>query len=199
MMPMNFDKWRHYIKARLLEVAGYREHALSEYHAAFQIDPDFRRAANALAWRYATAEKFPEAIRYFREALRLQAGDADANFNLGFVCAKNRQPREAIEAFQSATGLRPGFDRAWYGMGMACAALGKHREAMEAFNKAALLQPMSGSVWYQFGMACHHAREPERLREVIHHLNRFDPLMAKRLSQETGTTDLAHLVKDLVV
>ena len=70
---------------------------------------------------------------------------------------------------------------------------------MEAFNKAALLQPMSGPVWYQLGMACHHALDPERLREVIHHLNRFDPLMTKRLILETGTADLAHLVKDVVV
>ena len=31
------------------------------------------------------------------------------------------------------------------------------------------------------------------------HLNRFDPRMARRLILETGTTDLAYLVKDLVV
>ena len=198
MMPMNFDKWRHYARARLLELMGKRESALSEYHAAFRLDPDFRWAANALAWRYASVERYPEAIQHFKEALRLRAGDADAHYNLAFVYAKNRQPREAIENFRAATGLKAGFDRAWYGMGLAHATLGEHREAMEAFGKAALLQPMGGPVWYQLGMACHHAREPERLREVIHHLNRFDPLMAKRLILETGTTDLAHLVKDLV-
>ena len=40
---------------------------------------------------------------------------------------------------------------------------------------------------------------PDRLHQVIHHVNRFDPRMARRLILDTGTTDLAYLVKDLVV
>jgi hypothetical protein len=70
---------------------------------------------------------------------------------------------------------------------------------MEAFERAARLQPMSAPVWYQLGMATYLAREPDRLHQVIHHLNRFDPRMARRLILETESTDLAYLVKDLVV
>ena len=88
---------------------------------------------------------------------------------------------------------------AWYGMGLAHATLSEHRDAMAAFDKAASLQPMSAPAWYQLGMASYHACELERLHQVIHHLNRFDPRMAKRLILETGTSDLAYLVKDLVV
>jgi cytochrome c-type biogenesis protein CcmH/NrfG len=104
-----------------------------------------------------------------------------------------------VESFRSAVALTPRFDRAWYGLGLAQAALGEHGAAMDAFEHAARLQPMSAPVWYQLGMACHHAREPERLRGVIEHVNRFDPRMARRLIQETGSSDLAYLVKDLVV
>jgi tetratricopeptide (TPR) repeat protein len=196
---MDFDKWRHYIRARLLEMLGMRERALAEYQLALRCDPDFRWAANALAWRYASAEHCAEAIQYFREVLRLKAGDATAHYNLGFVYAKNRQPKEAIENFRAAVALRPGLDMAWYGMGLAHATADEHREAMEAFDKAARLQPMSTPVWYQLGMASYHAREPDRLHQVIHHLSRFDPRMARRLILETGSTDLAYLVKDLVV
>ena len=196
---MNFDKWHHYIRARLLEIFGMHERALAEYHAVLRLDPDFRWAANALAWRYASVERYAEAIRYFGEALRLNAKDAIAHYNLGFVYAKNRQSREAIERFRAAVDLRSGLDMAWYGMGLAHAALGEHREAMVAFDKAARLQPMSAPVWYQLGMASYHAHEPDRLHQVIHHLNRFDPRMARRLILETESTDLAYLVKDLVV
>jgi len=84
-------------------------------------------------------------------------------------------------------------------MGLAHATAGEHLEAMEALDKAARLQPMSAPVWYQLGMASYHAREPDRLHQVIHHLNRFDPRMARRLILETESTDLAYLVKDLVV
>jgi tetratricopeptide (TPR) repeat protein len=196
---MNFDRWRHYIRARLFELLGNHKGALAEYHAAFRIDPGFRWAANALAWRYASAERYTEAIRYFSEALLLNARDATAHYNLGFVYAKNHQPREAIEHFRSAVDLRAGLDMAWYGMGLAHATLSEHREAMDAFDRAARLQPMSAPAWYQLGMACYHAREPDRLHQVIHHVNRFDPRIAKRLILETQSTDLAYLVRDLVV
>ena len=99
----------------------------------------------------------------------------------------------------AATGLNPNHDLAWYGMGLAQATLGDHAAARDAFEHAARLQPMGSPSWYQLGMACHHARDPKRLREVILHLNRFDPKMARRLIVETGTADLAYLVKDLVV
>jgi len=109
---MNFDKWRHYLRARMFELLGNPEGALTEYHKAFRLDRGFRKAANALAWRYSSAERYTEAIRYFGEALRLKAGDAAAHYNLGFVYAKNRQPKEAIESFRAAVALRPGLDMA---------------------------------------------------------------------------------------
>lgn len=196
---MNFDKWRHYLRARLLELVGRREDALKEYHEAFRHDPGFRKAALAIAWRYSSSKRYGEAIRYFGEALRLAPGDVNTHYNLGFAYAENRQPREAVASFRSAVELKAGFDLAWYGMGLAHATLGEHRQAMEAFEKAARLQPMSGPVWYQLGMASHHANDPDRLHQVIHHVNRFDPKMARRLINETGSTDLAYLVKDLVV
>jgi tetratricopeptide (TPR) repeat protein len=199
MTLMNFEKWRYYIRARTLEMLGMRERALADYLESFKLDPDFRKAANALGFGYAAAGRHTEAIRYFSEALRLKSKDAVAHYNLAFVLAKNQQPREAIVHFRSAVELRAGLDMAWYGMGLAHATLGEHREAMESFERAARLQPMSAPVWYQLGMACYHAHDLDRLHQVIHHLNRFDPRMAKRLILDTGTTDLAYLVRDLVV
>jgi hypothetical protein len=37
------------------------------------------------------------------------------------------------------------------------------------------------------------------LRAAIRHLHRFDPRSARRLILDTGTADLAYLVKDLEV
>jgi tetratricopeptide (TPR) repeat protein len=199
MTAMSFDKWRSYVRARVLEIVGDHAGALAAYHEAFRLDPAFRKAAVALGWRYAAAGRPAEAIRYFNEALRIDGADAVIQYNLGFVYAQNRQPREAIEAFRAAVGLRPGLDPAWYGMGLAHATLGEHGEAMAAFEKAARLQPMSAPVWYQLGMASYHAHDADRLHQVIHHVNRFDPRMARRLIVETQSTDLAYLVKDLVI
>ena len=196
---MSFDKWRHYCRARWLEIFKRYDDAIGEYQLALRADPGFRKAANALAFRCAQAGRNAEAIRYFEEVLRLTPGDADTLFNLGYVHGKVGDQRKAIETFRATVALNPMHDRAWYGMGLAHAALGEHRDAMEALERAAKMQPMGSPLWYQLGMAAHHAHEPERVRAVIRHLNRFDPRAARRLILETGTTDLAHLVKDLVV
>ena len=58
---------------------------------------------------------------------------------------------------------------------------------------------MNPHAWYALGMAHHATRNPERLKRVIVHLVRFDPRMARRLIVESGSSDLAYLVKDLMV
>jgi tetratricopeptide (TPR) repeat protein len=192
-------KWRHYASARLLELARQPDAAMREYEAALRVDPGFRKAANALAWRHAQAGRDAEAIRYFEHVARLAPRDYEAHFNLGYLYARRNEHRKAVESFRASTGLNVKFDRSWYGMGLSRAALGEHGEAVAALQQAANLQPMASPVWYQLGMACHHAHEPEQLRVAIKHLNRFDPRTARRLILDTGTADLAHLVQDLEV
>ena len=196
---MNWDKWRHYIRARALEMVGQHQLAMAGYRDALAADPSFRRAANALAYRAGLSGHTEEAIDAFERVLRIDGRDPVAHFNLAFVYAKAGQQRKAIERFRSAVGLSAKLDRAWYGLGLAHAGLGEHREAMEAFEQAAVLQPMAAPIWYQYGMACHHAHEPERVRKVIMHLNRFDPKTTRRLIVDAERADLAHLVEDMVV
>jgi tetratricopeptide (TPR) repeat protein len=194
---MNLDKWRYYARGRLFELLRRPEEGMAEYRRALESDPGFRRAANALAYRAALTGHGAEAIESFERVLRIDARDPIAHFNLAFVYSKAGQQRKAIERFRSALDLSAKLDRAWYGLGLAHATLGEHREAMEAFEQAAALQPMAAPIWYQYGMACHHAHEPERVRKVIMHLNRFDPKTTRRLIIDAERADLAHLMQDM--
>src|SRR5688572_16572663 len=91
MALMNVDKWRHYARARLLELLRNSEGAMAAYREALAADPEFRRAANALAYRCAQAGRNAEAIECFERVLRLGARDAAAHFNLAFVYARSGQ------------------------------------------------------------------------------------------------------------
>lgn len=196
---MKLEPWCHYVRARFFQLVRRPEWALEEYRAALAFNPRLVKGWTSIAYIHATQGRFDEAERHFLEALRIAPRDAEMQFNLGYVRNELKQHARAIEAFREAVKLKPGLDRAWYGMGLAHAALGDHKSAVEAFDRAAHLQPMAAPIWYQLGMACHHADEPERVHAVIRHVNRFDPRTARRLIVETGTTDLAYLVKDLVV
>lgn len=196
---MDFGKWRHYLAARLLEIVGSNAAAAAEYRRAMDRDSGFYAAAVALAYRCAADGRDGEAVEYCRQALKLRPSDCDNRYNLAFLLSRRNQNPEAIEHFAATVALNAKHDMAWYGMGLARAALGDHGGAAEALERAARLQPMGSPVWYQLAMACHHAGNPARVREVIIHMNRFDPKMARRLILDTGTTDLDYLVKDLVV
>jgi tetratricopeptide (TPR) repeat protein len=193
------EHWRYYLHGRLLELFGLKPQAIAAYREATVVKPDFRRPTNRIAYLLASQERYAEAEPYFQAVLRTDPGNAAAHFNLGYTFDKRGQFEKAIEAFREATRLNPKIDRAWYGMGLSHAALGQHEEAAKALHEAATLQPMNPHAWYQLGMAYHMLHRPEKVDEVVMHLLRFDPRMTRRLILDSERSDLAHLVKDLVV
>jgi tetratricopeptide (TPR) repeat protein len=193
------EHWQYYLRGRLLELFGLKAQAIAAYSAATRVKADFLRPANHIAYLLAEDERFAEAEPYFQAVLRADPGNAVAHFNLGFTLDKRGQFEKAIHEFREATRLNSKIDRAWYGLGLAHAKLGQHREAAEALEQAATLQPMNHHAWYQFGMALHATGNTERFEQVVIHLLRFDPKATRRLIQDSGRSDLAHLVAHLVV
>jgi tetratricopeptide (TPR) repeat protein len=193
------EHWRYYIHGRLLETFGRARNAIDAYQAALRLKRDFHRCSNRIAYLLAGLERYAEAEPYFQAVLRADPGNAVAHFNLGYTLDKRRQLEKAIHEFREATRLGPKIDRAWYGLGLAHAQLGQHREAAAALEQAATLQPMNHHAWYQLGMALHVTGNTARFEQVVMHLLRFDPKATRRLIQDTGRSDLAHLVQHLVV
>lgn len=191
---MNFAHWRHYARGWVYHFFGREETALAAYEAAFRINPQDVRSARHLAAIAANRLNFPVAEKWFEVALALAPGDGVSWFNLGFVRERAGKPKEAIAAFGEATRLVPTQDRAWYGKGLAHARLGQHDEAAKALEKATELQPMNGEGLYQLGMAYHHANRPGDVRRVVVQLLEFEPRWAMKLTQDTGRSDLVHLI-----
>lgn len=196
---MNFEKWQHYLRARFFQFMNREDAALDEYRRTLAAAPEFTRAAVSIAFIHAGRNDFAQAAQAFREVLRMEPGNADMLFNLGYACDKQGELDEAIHSFEAAVKLNPQFDRAWYGLGICFARQGKHAEAAKALHEAATLQPMNPHAWYALGMAHHHLNDPARVEEIVKHLHRFDPVMTRHLIQDTGRSDLAYFVADLVV
>jgi len=196
---MNFEKWRHLLRARMFQFFDRHDDALAEYRAVLATAPGHLRAATAIAFIHAGRDDFAHAAQAFREALRIAPEHADLLFNLGYCCNKQGELDEAIRAFESAVARNPQHDRAWYGLGICRARQGDHAAATKALHQAATLQPMNPHAWYALGMAHYHLNQPERVEEIIRHLHRFDPLMTRHLIQDAQRPDLMHLVQDLAV
>jgi tetratricopeptide (TPR) repeat protein len=194
---MNLEAWRHRLRARLYELLRRPDQAIAAYRTALGLDPTSAQATRALAFLLTAHGHYAEAEPYFRAAVRLEPQRAATWFNLGFLYDQQREPAKAIEAFHAALQVNPGLDRAWYGMGLCQAALGQHAAAVKSFEQAGQLQPMNPHAWYHLGLAQHALQHPDKVKEVIEYLHRFDPKMTRQLIHDTGRSDLAHLVADL--
>lgn len=189
---MNFDQWRHSVRAWLFHFFGKNDLAFDEYVVAFRQMPSAAVARN-LGFIATQQNRLSEGTHWFGEATKLDPASAETWFNLGFTRERNGQRHEAINAFSEAVRLNPNLDRAWHGMGLAHAALGNHQEAANAFEETVKLQPMHGEAWQHLGMAHHHANNLDRAAQVIAKLKTFEPKRANQLLRDTGRTDLAHL------
>lgn len=196
---MNFEPYRHYYRGCFFEKFRRPQKAIEAYQLALRHEPKFLKAASCIAHLYASLNQFEHAERYFLEAMRMNPADGDLQFNLGFIYERQGKHEDAIRTFREAVRLKPKIDRAWYGMGLAYAALGQHDEAANALEEASKLQPMTADIWYALGMACHHIHAPDRVKEIVMHLHRIDPLACRRLVRDAERADLLYLVKDLAV
>ena len=194
---MQLDYWRRYLRARTYELLRRPDAALAEYREIAATAPGNARVLSAMGYRHAMRKEWTDAARCLTSALAVAPRDAVVWFNLGYVEESRGEYEAAAAAFSKAVELKPALDRAWYGLGMCHARLGRHAAAVQALTEAATLQPMNGIAWYALGMAHHANRAPEKVDEVVKHLFRFDPVMTRRLIQDSGRSDLSHLVRDL--
>jgi protein O-mannosyl-transferase len=94
-----------------------------------------------------------EAIRHYREAIRIFPGFVEAHTNLGVALAQSGHVEEGIAEHRRALELDPSDPDAYNNLG--AAYYGAHRldEAIEAFGRAVRLAPDHADATYNLGTA----------------------------------------------
>ena len=113
---------------------------------------------NNVAWyslglAYEKMGRHREAIKAYREALRLKHDDIETWYNLGVAYGKMGHMREAVQAFREVVRLKPDLAEAWYNLGNAYGEMGRHRDAVEACREALRLKTDYAEAWYNLGVS----------------------------------------------
>jgi len=131
-------------QARLCEERSGEE-GLAACRSAIALGLGPERAAvvrQLLALRLASLERWEELAAAYREAVRLDPNDAEANWRLGstllFALGK---PEEALFPLLEAVRLATAEPQPRLALGAALNALGRHGEAVAAFEAALHLDP----------------------------------------------------------
>ena len=79
-------------------------------------------------------QKDREAIKAFKESVKLNPNVAEAHYGLGFSNFRLGRFRDAADAFKKATTLDPGMAKAHYGLSLAYQELGMTQQLIEEYR-----------------------------------------------------------------
>jgi tetratricopeptide (TPR) repeat protein len=95
-----------------------------------------------------------DALKAFKEAVRVEANHTQANLNIAFISIRFRDYAQAEKSLQIALKdkKQKGNIEAWLALGVAQRGLKKFKEAEKAYNQAAKLQSKDPRPWYNLGI-----------------------------------------------
>ena len=84
-----------------------------------------------------------EAIKAFKESIKLNPDDAEAQYGLGFANFRMGRFRDAADAFKKATVLLPRMAKAHYGLSLAYQELGMDKQLIDEYR---ILQTLDSTL-----------------------------------------------------
>ncbi len=174
------------LQAKALLVLGLRSKAHVLFQDILEIQPDDVLALNSLGFEALNDRRLVQSLGFFERALVQTPANANAHFNVGFVCEELGRSQDAEIAFRAAIAIDEKMDRAWYGLGLALVRQQRFAESLVAFERNTQLQSMSPYAWYQMARVHMEMQEPEKALQVMRHLKGFEPKVAAQLERETG-------------
>lgn len=177
--------WLH-LQAKALLVLGLTNKAHAVFQEILEIQPMDVLALNSLGYKELNDRHLVQALGFFERALAQTPSNANAHFNVAFVCEELGRSQEAEHAFRAAIQIDEKMDRAWYGLGLALVRQQRLEESLVAFKRNTELQSMSPYAWYQIARVHMELDQPDEALAVMQHLNGFEPKVAAQLERETG-------------
>jgi Flp pilus assembly protein TadD len=161
----------HEMSAEVLSMQGKPTEALDEYRKALSLNPHLPGAhyqmGRLLLESSQDGSRLDEARSEFREELKVDSGNAPAEYELGDMALQARQWDDAIQHFRRASGIDPGFAEARVGLGKALVSAGRPQEAVAPLEEAVKLQPGNPNAHYQLSFAYRRlGREAEAEKEL---------------------------------
>lgn len=139
-------------------------------------DPESADAWFCLGEGYEGTEQYDEAVRSYREALRIQPKDAASWYNLGTTYDYLKQYNEAMRAYQEALRIQPKDAMAWFRLGMTYGSgLNQYSDAIKAFSEALRIQPTDVKSWYNLGLAYYENKQYDQSIHALQEALRLNP------------------------
>lgn len=145
--------------------------AVANVRKAISLDPAFMKAYDNLGLYYDALGKSEDAIKAFKQAVRLNRGRNLRSpwpaMNLGTILLKLGRPDEAEGYLQESLGEDPRFPKAHFQLGLLLEKRGKYPQAIEELRRAAEYDPDYPEPWYALGRIYRRLGDEKSMQEAF--------------------------------
>ncbi|KAJ9603072.1 glucose repression mediator protein [Cladophialophora chaetospira] len=155
LAQLNESTWQRI--GSLNELLGDHEGALFAYEQALRHNQWSTQTLNAISCILRTKEKYPEAMEYLKNILKVEPANGEAWGNLGHCYLMMDNLQEAYTAYQQALYYlpKPNEPKLWYGIGILYDRYGSLEHAEEAFSQVMRMQPdfeKANEIYFRLGI-----------------------------------------------
>jgi tetratricopeptide (TPR) repeat protein len=140
-------------QARLFEISGFNEEAISSYDKALQVKPDKHGFWYNRGIALGELGRYEEAIASYDRALKVKPDKHAAWYNRGIALGELGRYEEAIASYDRALKIKPDKHAAWNNRGIALGELGRYEEAIASYDRALKIKPDDHEAWNNRGAA----------------------------------------------
>ena len=140
------------------------ERAKQEFLKDIAIAPDVAYDYDELGAVCYALDQIPEAERYYKEALRLDAGLGTSDYGLAKIYKQEGKFAEALAALRAAGAIDPNSSSVYYLRGQVLFAMGRKVEAKREFDEAARLKQATRDE-LERKISGQHPADPQLARE----------------------------------
>jgi tetratricopeptide (TPR) repeat protein len=151
---------------------GDYDRAINSFKRSAGLSPfsdNSAKAYNYIAQSYQKQDKTEEAIRTYREAIRIYPVRDEFRLALGDIYKNEGLAVEALAEYEAAVRFNPNSAQNRYALGLSCLDAGRLTAAREQFQAVAKLSPNGASGYYGLGQV---ARASGDYQDAISQLTR---------------------------
>jgi tetratricopeptide (TPR) repeat protein len=147
--------------------SGYSQQALPYLEQVLRRTPDNARVLVLVGRIHLEATRLDEAEKNFREALHVNAANAEAWSGLGDVCDARKDPRQASEQYDKALALKPDLLYTLLNAGQVADKLERPKQAEDFYRRAFTIDPQMAEAANGLGLALAKQGQPEEARKYF--------------------------------
>ena len=138
------------------------------------------------------ANRIPEAMDLFKQALRMNPDNDAAYYNLGNALVQRGRTLQAIDEYERALRINPNFAEAHNNLGNALLLTGRTSEAIDQYEQALLIRPNFAEAHANLGAAL---GQMGRISEAIEQVKAALRINPKYIDAQNNLTKLEALQK----